>query len=192
MDRSEKILAAIRKSLEEKGFPPTVRELVTASGLKSTSSVHSYLKRLEEQGLIHRDRMLSRGIELADGSPRPHTVPLVGRVAAGQPVLAEENRLEDLPLPQSWARAGDFALTVRGDSMIGAGILDGDVAIVDPDSRTENGTIVVALVGDEATVKYLHKESDHVRLEPANDAYQPIIARDVTILGKVVGLYRRL
>lgn len=192
LDRKKLIVDAIRKSLQDKGFPPTVRELQAASGLKSTSSVHLYLRRLEEMGVIRRDPGLSRGIELAETRPRARDVPLVGRVQAGLPVLAEQNLVERLALPSSWIPEGAFALTVSGDSMIEAGIAEGDVVFVDPGARAEEGDIVVALLGDEATVKFLYQDKGLIRLEPANRRYQPIITREARILGKVTGLYRRL
>jgi len=192
-DRSRLIVQAIRKSIEEKGFPPTVRELQAASGAKSTATIHYTLKRLEEQGVIRRDPKLSRGIELTD-APRVRAIPLIGQVQAGLPVLAEQNLVEQLPLPQSWLDEGSFALTVQGDSMVEAGIHEGDIAFVAPEARVKDGDIAVAMIGDEATVKCVYRTGNRVILEPRNPSFSPIVASqdDVRILGKVVGIYRRL
>lgn len=192
MDRGKLIVDAIRRSVKDKGFPPTVRELQVASGLKSTSTVHLYLQKLEADGLIRRDPRVSRGIELNEPRPSSTTVPLLGRVQAGEPVLAEQNRIDELPVPSQWIPEGTFALTVQGDSMMDAGIYNQDVVFVDPEARIANGDTVVALLGDEATVKDFYREKDQIRLQPRNPAFTPILVRDVQILGKVVGLFRKL
>jgi len=199
-ERQQRILEFIQQSLEERGYPPSVREIARAVGLKSPASVHTQLDRLEKQGLIRRGRMTSRALEvLGPGGTRYRgkvaMVPLVGRVTAGEPILAVENIEEYVPLPWELTGGTDgnvFVLTVRGDSMTGAGILDGDRVVVRQQESADNGDIVVALVGEEATVKRFFKEQDGVRLQPENPAMQPIYTRDVKILGKVIGLYRRI
>lgn len=173
------------------GLPPTVREICRATGLKSTSSVHAYLRTLEEMGLISRDRGLNRAIHLAGEQPTVQ-VPVLGRVAAGNPILAVEEVESYLPYSPA-KHAGDeeyFALNVRGESMKDAGILDGDVVIALKTRTALDGEIVVALIGDEATVKRLYREKDRVRLQPENPAFQPIYSREVQVLGKVVAVYR--
>lgn len=192
-DRSRLTLEAIRKSIQEKGFPPTIRELQAATGAKSTATVHYVLRKLEERGVIRKDPRLSRGIELTE-APRSLPIPHVGRVQAGMPVLAEENLVEELPLPRTWLQEGSFALTVQGDSMIEAGIHEGDIVFVAPRTRVQDGDIVVALIGEEATVKAFYRDGSKVRLEPRNPAFSQIVLpeRDVRILGTVTGLYRKL
>lgn len=198
-DTQERILAYIQSEIRARGYAPSVREIGEAVGLKSTSTVHGHLTRLEKKGLLHRDAMKPRAMGLPGDASEPEDpmdvrrVPLVGRVAAGVPILAEENIEETLPLPAELAGDGEhFVLRVRGDSMIEAGILNDDYIVVrrQPDAR--NGDIVVALVEDEATVKRFYKENGHFRLQPENSAMSPIIVRDVVILGKVVSLMRRL
>ena len=179
------------KDRMENGFPPTVREICRATGLKSTSSVHAHLRALEEKGLISRDRGLNRAIHLSGERPAVQ-VPLLGRVAAGNPILAVEDVEGYLPYPPA-KRAGDeeyFALHVRGESMRDAGILDGDIVIALKAQAALDGEIVVALIGDEATVKRLYREKDRVRLQPENPAFQPIYSREARILGKIVAVYR--
>lgn len=194
--RQRQVLDFIRLSLEERGFPPSVREIGRALGLNSSSTVHGHLSKLKVAGLINWDPTKPRTISLAEDDgmrQRIAKVPLVGRVTAGLPVLAEENVEDVLPLPADFARGNEcFLLRVRGDSMTGAGILDGDYVIVRKQENAENGEVVVALLGEEATVKRFFREEDRVRLQPENDAFEPIITRDVKILGKIVGLLRRL
>jgi repressor LexA len=198
--READIINFIKKNIRAKGYPPSVREIGSAIGLKSSSTVHSYLKRLEEKGYLRRDPAKPRAVELIGelgrAGYREHRdvdlVPVLGRVAAGQPVLAEENRDFDLPLPSSYFGDGEFfMLKVRGDSMIEAGIFDGDLVIVRQQPDASNGDIVVALMGDEATVKRFYRENSHIRLQPENRTMEPIITRDVSILGKVAGLLRK-
>jgi len=198
-DTQERILAYIQSEIKARGYAPSVREIGEAVGLKSTSTVHGHLTRLEKKGLLHRDAMKPRAMGLptdvpeADDPMDVRRVPLVGRVAAGVPILAEENIEETLPLPAELAGDGEhFVLRVRGDSMIEAGILNDDYIVVRKQPDARNGDIVVALVEDEATVKRFYKENGHFRLQPENSAMSPIIVRDVVILGKVVSLMRRL
>lgn len=192
------ILEYIRTQVAENGFPPSVREICEAVGLKSTSTVHGHLKRLEKQGLLKRDSMKPRAMALMDQETEPekelmHMVPLLGPVAAGTPILAEENVSDMLPIPAFMLRDGaHFALLVRGDSMIQAGILNGDYLVVKQQNHALNGEIVVAMVNGDATVKRFYKEKGHFRLQPENDAMQPIIVKDVEVLGKVVTVYRSL
>lgn len=198
--RQAKILDYLVDTLRERRYPPSVREIGAAVGLSSSSTVHAHLAQLEAKGFIKRDPARSRAIELVDKalyaqpSKEMLNVPLVGRVTAGTPILASENIEDYFPIPTEFVGMGEFfMLKVRGDSMIQAGILDGDHVIVRKQDAAENGDIVVALVnGDEATVKRLYKEKDHVRLQPENPHMDPIIAVDVRVLGKVVGLVRRV
>lgn len=195
--REEAILECIRKNLRTKGYPPSVREIGEAVGLKSSSTVHGYLKRLEDKGYLKRDPTKPRALEMigeqeADSVRDIHVVPVLGRVAAGQPILANENLDYSLPLPSTYFGDGTFfMLRVRGDSMIEAGIHEGDLVVVRQQPNANNGDIVVAMIGDEATVKRFFKEPSYIRLQPENQALEPIITRDVSILGKVVGLLRR-
>lgn len=178
------------KSRMENGLPPTVREICRATGLKSTSSVHAYLRMLEEKGLITRDRGLNRAIHLA-GEQTTLQVPILGRVAAGTPILAVE--VADGFLPYSPRYGGDgeyFALHVKGESMKNAGILDGDYVVALRTPTALDGEIVVALIGEEATVKRLYREKDCIRLQPENPDFEPIYTKDVQILGKVTAVYR--
>jgi repressor LexA len=187
------------------GYPPTVREIGQAVGLASPSTVHAHLANLERAGLLRRDPTKPRALELLGGRRRevtrataePTRLPLVGQIAAGGPLLAEQNIEDEIGVPEPLADAADFLLRVRGDSMVNAGILDGDIAVVrrQPDAR--DGDIVVALAGDdesadEATVKRFFREGDRVRLQPENDTLEPIYAHHVQVLGKVVGVFRTL
>ena len=184
----QKILAYLQERIPT-GLPPTVREICTATGIKSTSTVHLYLKVLEEEGYITRDSRLNRAIHFPGESIA--RVPLLGRVTAGLPILAREE--VDCYVPYSGDRYDPkdlFALRICGTSMLGAGILDRDVVIVRRTPTADNGDIVVALLGDEATVKRFYKENGRFRLQPENDAYEPIIVDEVTILGKVIALIR--
>ena len=195
--REAAIMEFIRSRVKAKGYPPSVREIGLAVGLKSSSTVHGYLKRLEEKGHIRRDPTKPRAVELIGGLGQIdysdiNVVPVLGRVAAGQTKLAAENHDFFLPLPASYFGDGDFfMLTVRGTSMIEAGIHEGDLVVVRQQPSANNGDIVVAMIGDEATVKRFYRESDHIRLQPENQSMEPILTRDVSILGKVVGLLRR-
>lgn len=196
-DASEKkmqILDFIRREIDDKGYPPSVREICLAVGLKSTSTVHAHLNRLEEEGYIRRDATKPRALELTDtATVRGRSVPLVGRVTAGMPILAQQNIEEYYMLPQNLVGGDEvFILSVQGESMIEAGILDGDFVIVRRQSHAENGDIIVAMIDDEATVKRIFYEKTRVRLQPENSAMQPIYARDVTVLGRVIALFRQM
>ena len=199
-DTQEKILAYIESEIRSRGYAPSVREIGEAVGLKSTSTVHGHLMRLEKKGLLHRDAMKPRAMGLStppaaeeDASVHVCQIPVVGRVAAGMPILAEENIEELMALPEDFVGEGEhFILRVRGESMIQAGIFNDDYIIVRKQPDARNGEIVVALVEDEATVKRFYKENGYFRLQPENDAMIPIIVPAVTVLGKVVGLMRRL
>lgn len=172
---------------------PTVREIAQAVGVSSTATVHQHLAALETKGFIRRGSYKHRAIELPHVVRSTVNVPLLGRIAAGQPILAAENREEELPLPRDLVGEGEtFALTVRGESMIEAGIYDGDLVVVRRQAAATNGDVVAALLGDEATVKIFYRELDRVRLQPANATMEPIYARDVTILGKVILVIRKL
>jgi len=197
-DRQREILDYIKREIREKGYPPSVREIGEAIGLSSSSTVHGHLERLESKGLIRRDPTKPRAIEVLEEdrfapAKRVINIPLVGRVTAGQPVLAVENIEDTIPLPWDFVRdENTFLLTVKGDSMIEAGILDGDLVLVRRQPTASNGDIVVALLEDEATIKRFHREKNYIRLQPENRHMAPIIARDVVILGKVIGLYRHM
>lgn len=195
--RQRQILEFIRKEVATKGYPPSVREVGQAVGLSSSSTVHGHLNKLEERGYIRRDPTKPRAIELLDKAAPVRKdikyVPVVGKVTAGTPILAVENIEDFFPLPRDFANYEEvFMLKVRGESMIGAGILDGDYVVVRSQSHAENGDIVVALLEDEATVKRFYREADHIRLQPENEKMEPIIVKQCTILGKVVGLFRKL
>ena len=196
-DNQQKILEFIKSEVQTKGYPPSVREIGDAVGLKSTSTVHGHLTRLEKKGLLHRDSMKPRAMEVLGEDLFPRVaaipVPLVGRVTAGIPILAEENIEENIALPESMVGEGTFfVLLVKGESMITAGILDGDYVVVRQQPDARNGDIVVAMIDDEATVKRFFKENGIFRLQPENPTMQPILVPEVTILGKVVSLFRRL
>ena len=199
--RQQEIFDFIKKYSAKYGYPPTVRDIGKAIGLTSSSTVHAHLANLEKIGLLRRDPTKPRAIELlvdkAKRAARPALgggIPLVGQVAAGQPVLAEENIDDYVEVPQlAGGDEGEYVLTVTGDSMIGAGIHHGDHVVVRTQETAKNGEIVVALVGDsEATVKRFFKERDHVRLQPENDELEPILSSEVTVLGRVVGVLRRV
>ncbi|WP_071394620.1 transcriptional repressor LexA [Bacillus tuaregi] len=200
--RQQDILEFIKNEVKQKGYPPSVREIGEAVGLASSSTVHGHLARLETKGLIRRDPTKPRAIEILDIDEDAHiprsnviNVPIVGKVTAGQPITAIENVEEFFPLPESLAPSDEqlFMLEVMGDSMIEAGILDGDYVIVRQQSTANNGDIVVAMTDeDEATVKRFFKETDYFRLQPENSALDPIILRNVSILGKVIGVYRHI
>lgn len=196
--KQQEILEYIKETILKKGYPPAVREICEAVQLKSTSSVHSHLESLEKNGYIRRDPTKPRAIEILDdtfGLTRREMVqvPIVGTVAAGQPILAQENIEDYFPIPASMLPNEEtFMLRVKGESMINAGIFDGDQVIVKQTSVARNGEIVVALIEDSATVKTFYKEKDHYRLQPENDTMNPIIVSDVKILGKVIGLFRMM
>ena len=196
-ERCAEIYKYIREFLMKKGFPPSVREIGTAVGLSSSSTVHSYLHMLEDEGKIHRDPTKPRAIELVGEKPWEHMlrVPLVGSVAAGVPITAEENVEEVFNVPSSLLGTQDdtFMLRVQGESMIKAGIYDGDLIFVKEQNTAKNGEIVVALVeNEEATVKRIYFEKDRVKLQPENDAMEPFYETNVIVLGKVIGVYRQM
>ena len=201
-ERQRQILDFLTKYVDAHGYPPTVREIGEAVGLASPSTVHAHLANLERAGLIKRDPTKPRALELRR-EPKAvasdvHKLPLVGEVAAGGPLLAEDNVEGYLSVPEPLSRGGEeFLLRVKGDSMINAGILDGDIAVVERAQDAKNGDIVVALAGDdettqEATLKRLFKEDGRVRLQPENDALEPIYAQHVELIGKVIGVFRQL
>ena len=194
--RQKEIFEFVKRYSAKHGYPPTVRDIGKAIGLTSSSTVHAHLANLEKLGLLRRDPSKPRAIELlVDRAKAAMTgaVPVVGRVAAGQPVLAEENIEEYVQVPdQAGGEDGEFVLRINGESMKDAGILDGDHVVVRRQDTATNGDIVVALVGDEATVKRFFKESDHIRLQPENEALEPILTSEATVLGKVVGVLRRV
>jgi repressor LexA len=195
--RQKEIFDFIRKYAAKYGYPPTVREIGKAVGLHSSSTVHAHLANLEKIGLLRRDPTKPRAIELlvdkAKKAIRSPGLPLVGEVAAGEPVLADERIEEYLEVPEViGGETGDYILRVKGDSMKDAGILEGDYVIVRPAEIADNGEIVVALIEDEATVKRFYKEKQRVRLEPANKAYKPIRTNDAHLLGRVVGVFRKV
>ena len=195
-DKQKQILEYIKQEILNKGYPPTVRDICDAVGLKSTSSVHSHLESLEKNGYIRRDPTKPRAIEIIDDNfnlvrREVVNVPLVGQVAAGQPILADENISSYFPVPAEYRPKGQsFMLKVKGESMINAGIFDGDHIIVEQQNTARNGDIIVALMEDSATVKTFYKEDGHIRLQPENDTMDPIIVPDCQILGKVFGVFR--
>lgn len=195
--KQQEILDYIKSQILNKGYPPAVREICEAVHLKSTSSVHSHLESLEKNGYIRRDPTKPRAIEIVDDSFNLSrreivNIPVIGTVTAGQPILATENIEGYFPLlSEDMPRGETFMLKVKGESMINAGIFDGDQIIVKRQPTAENGDIIVALIDDSATVKTYYKEEGHFRLQPENDTMDPIIVSDLTVLGKVIGLYRR-
>jgi repressor LexA len=195
--RQQEIFDFVRRYAGEHGYPPTVRDIGKAIGLTSSSTVHAHLANLEKLGVLRRDPTKPRAIEVlvdrAKAAVAPSGLPLVGQVAAGQPVLAEENIEEYVEVPSfAGGEEGEFVLRVKGDSMKDVGIFEGDHVIVRGQDTAANGEIVVALVGEEATVKRFFREEDHVRLQPENAAVEPIRSRDVQVLGRVVGVCRRV
>jgi len=197
-EKEAQILAFIKESVAQKGYPPSVREIGQSVNLKSSSTVHNYLIRLEQKGQLRRDPNKTRAMEIISQDPEKTNhelleVPLLGQVAAGVPLLAQENQEFSFPLPSSFTGKGDFfMLTIKGDSMIEAGIIDGDWVVVRQQQAANNGEIVVALLGEEATVKRYYREKDQIRLQPENSMMQPIFTHDVQILGKVTGLLRKI
>lgn len=197
VDKQSEILDFIKREISDKGYPPSVREICNAVGLKSTSTVHGHLERLERKGFIRRDPTKPRAIEILDEyqvKKEMINVPVLGKVTAGQPILAVENIEDVFPMPMDFIQSNHqtFILKVQGESMIEAGIYDGDYLIVEQRSTAGNGEIVVALIGDEATVKTFYKEDGYIRLQPENSSMSPILVNEVKVLGKVIGLFRRL
>jgi repressor LexA len=201
-DKKKRILEFVNRQVREKGYPPSVREICRAVGFKSTSTVHAYLSALEEEGLITRDPTKTRALKVVNRNSKDiegyvsdreiENIPIVGKVTAGQPILAVENIEGTFPIPVEYlGNSTTFMLRIQGDSMVNAGILDGDYVIVRQQNTAMNGDIVVALIEDEATVKTFYKEKDHFRLQPQNDNYDPIIVTEnIIILGKVIALFR--
>ena len=192
-NKQEQILNFIQNEIHTKGYPPTIRDICTAVHLKSTASVYTHLKKLEQAGYIRRDPTKPRAIEICNDHIQALSIPVVGRVAAGEPILAEQNIESYITVPSEDIPSGvSFALRVKGDSMINAGIFSGDLLLVQSCESASNGDIVVAMIDDSATVKRFFKEQDHIRLQPENDHMDPIIVDSCTILGKVFGVYRIL
>lgn len=202
-EREKNILSYVKEVIKNKGYPPTVREMCTSLGIKSTSTAHKDLENLEKKGYIRRDPSKPRAIEILDLETNDliHNyrtdvveIPLIGRIAAGSPILAEENIEDSFPVPSRYISNGNhFMLNVKGDSMINAGIFDGDFILVRQQNTAKNGDIVVAMIDgfeSEATVKTFFKEADHIRLQPENTSMSPIIVKDVKILGLVKGVFR--
>ena len=206
--REKDILKYIQKNVESKGYPPSVREIGKAVGLSSTATVHSYLAKLAEKGYIKKENQKGRTLKLLKGVDNKQIVketknyytgkemvdvPVIGKITAGEPILAVENITDTFPIPIDFVGNNEsFMLTVRGESMIEAGILSGDYILVKKQNTANNGEIVVALIGDEATVKTFYKEKDHIRLQPENSTMDPIIVPDCQILGKVAGVFRKM
>jgi repressor LexA len=195
--RQQEIFDYVKRYAGEHGYPPTVRDIGKAIGLTSSSTVHAHLANLEKLGLLRRDPTKPRAIEVlvdkAKAAVAPSGLPLVGQVAAGQPVLAEENIEEYVPVPQiAGGDEGEFVLRVKGDSMKNAGIFENDYVVVRPQKTASDGEIVVAMLEGEATVKRFFREKDHVRLQPENDTLEPILTRNVELVGRVVGVCRRV
>jgi repressor LexA len=198
--RQQEIFDFIKRYSAKYGYPPTVRDIGKAVGLASSSTVHAHLANLEKAGLLRRDPSKPRALELLDRAAdavkavvTPGGLPLIGSVAAGQPILAEENIEDYVQVPEvAGGDEGEYVLRVRGDSMKNAGILPGDFVVVRPQDTAGDGEIVVALVGEEATVKRFFREADHVRLQPENETMDPIRSREVRVLGRVVGVFRKV
>ncbi|NMA51860.1 MAG: transcriptional repressor LexA [Peptococcaceae bacterium] len=194
--KQAEILAMIKDNLRTKGYPPSVREIGQAVGLSSSSTVHGYLRKLEKMGYLRRDPAKPRAIEvLEQDEPKVEcvNVPVLGKVAAGAPLLAVENMEDLFPLPAHFIGNGEFfILEVKGESMIEAGILNGDMVIVRQQHDADNGDIVVALLEEEATVKRLYKEKDRARLQPENSMMEPIYTDNLQVIGKVIGLIRKI
>ena len=203
--KRDQIIRFISEQIAEKGYPPSVREIARAVDVRSSSTIHNYLAILKEEGLLQKDGANSRAIRLTSSGQAvlgleefevPQSeyleVPVLGKITAGQPILAVQNVTETFPLPMSFAQNKDvFMLKVRGESMINVGILDGDYVIVARHPNANNGEIVVALIGDEATVKTFYREADCIRLQPENDYLEPIMLKEVAILGRVIGVFRK-
>ncbi len=209
-NKQQEILDYVYKCVNENGYPPSVREICSAVGFKSTSTVHSYLQKLIDSGLLQKDPTKPRAIKILNKSSQVKEnrtskegyyttremvdVPVVGRVTAGQPILAVENITDTFPLPVDFVQNSDaFMLRIQGESMVEAGILDKDFVLVRQQPSANNGDIVVALIGDEATCKTFYREKDYIRLQPQNSSMEPIIVKDeLSILGKVIGVFRRM
>ena len=193
-DKQLLIYEFLKDFTSQKGYPPTVREICKAVGLKSTSSVHGHLKQLEKEGLIKRDPTKPRALEIVDSVIKKEmiNVPIIGKVTAGLPILANENIEDSFPLPLDYVKHNNdlFMLKVSGSSMIKAGILDGDLAIIEKTQTASNGDKIVALIENEATLKTFYRENDHIRLQPENDEMEPIIVDNCSILGQLIGIYR--
>lgn len=203
--REQAIIRYIDKETHKNGYPPSVREIGKAVGLRSTATVHAYLAKLNEKGYIKKENQKGRALKLLKGGlvePKPKDfysgkemveVPVIGKITAGEPILAVENITDTFPIPLDFVgNSQSFMLKVRGDSMIEAGILDGDNILVKQQNTANNGEIVVALIGEEATVKTFYKEKDHIRLQPENSSLDPIIVPTCEILGKVAGVFRKI
>ena len=193
-DKQNEIYEFLKTYTDNKGYPPSVREICEAVGLKSTSSVHGHLKRLESKGLIKRDPTKPRALEIKDDSIKKEiiNVPIIGKVTAGLPILANENIEDVFPIPLDYISHNQelFILNISGDSMINAGIFDGDLAIIEKCKTAKNGEIVVVLIENEATIKRFYKEKNHIRLQPENDNMEAIIVNNCKLLGRLVGLFR--
>lgn len=194
--QEQRVLEYIKKQIKETGYPPSVREICAALGFKSTSSAHQYIWRLAEKGYIDKGDLKTRAIRVV-GTESTISVPIVGKVAAGEPILATENIEDYISIGESFfskdsLKNDNFILKVQGESMIEAGINDGDYIIVSKQDTARNGQIVVAMIDGEATVKTFYKEKDYIRLQPANSAMEPIIVKDCQIIGKVIGLFRKI
>ncbi|RVU54151.1 transcriptional repressor LexA [Anaerosphaera multitolerans] len=198
--RETEILMFLKRSLDAKGYPPTVREICQELEIKSTSTVHGSLEKLENKGYIKKDPTKPRAIEIVDTNDdflmlkkKTVDIPIVGSVTAGMPILAYENIEDTYPLPVEFAQDKNlFILKVRGESMINAGILEGDFVVIEKTEFARNGDKVLALIGEESTIKTFYKENDGYRLQPENDFMEPIYVKELSILGKIVGLYRRM
>ncbi|MCY6483909.1 transcriptional repressor LexA [Clostridium aestuarii] len=195
-DKQTEVYEYIKQYIREKGYPPSVRDICKGVGLSSTSTVHGHLSRLEKKGMIKRDSTKPRTIEVLKDPPIKKemiSVPIVGKVTAGQPILAVENIEDSFPIPLDFMPSNKdlFILKVSGESMIEAGIMDGDLAIIEKSNYCENGEIIVALIDTEATIKRFFKEKDHIRLQPENKSMEPIIVDDCKVIGKLIGLFRK-
>ena len=192
----QRVLDYISREIEERGYPPSVREICAALGFRSSSTAHRYLAALEEKGYLERAADRPRAMRILDSAGsrvQCRYVPIIGRIRAGKPLLAEENMEGYFPLPAEFAAGGEyFILRVEGESMSGAGIHDGDFVIVRRQQTVENGEIAALLLGEEATVKRFYREKDYFRLQPENEQFEPILTREVEVLGKVTGLFRRM
>ncbi|MDR5588198.1 MULTISPECIES: transcriptional repressor LexA [Clostridium] len=194
-DRQTEIYEFLKLYIENKGYPPSVREICEAVSLRSTSTVHGHLKRLEKKGLIRRDPTKPRALEIVKNNRDKKemvNIPIVGKITAGIPILATENIEDSFPIPLDYIKHDNelFMLRVSGESMVNAGIRDNDLAIIESCKTALNGDIVVALIDEEATIKRFFKEKDHIRLQPENDSMDPIIVDNCSVLGKLVGIFR--
>ena len=194
--QEKRVFDYLKEQIREKGYPPSIREICAALNFKSTSSVHQYIARLAEKGYIDKGDLKTRAIKIVGDEPTI-SIPIVGKVAAGEPILAQENIEDYFSIGESFFSQSDlknetFVLKVQGESMINAGINNGDYIIVSKENTARNGQIVVAMIDGNATVKTFYKEKNHVRLQPENDSMEPIIVKDVQIVGKVVGLFRKI